>query len=172
MIYALLVMLFVSGPAHAAAQIPESVESVVLVDLVKNSDEVVNIKNSNSAGCKNPCTVKMYLPTHLNSVTKEFEEIKKTPKGKYVEVFGTSVEETTVAEPNFKGRCGGQLTPFNEELLKENKVKLPPVKERILCSLQFGLKFGDRTWSEQLFYVKNSDTGLVVTGSFHALGTP
>lgn len=172
MVYALLVIFSVAGPAHAATQMTENVESVVLVDLVKNSSEVVNIKHSNSAGCKKPCTLKMYLSTHLNSVTKEFEEIKNTPKGKYVEVFGTSVEETTVAEPNFKGRCGGQITPFTEELLKESKVKLPPVKERILCSLQFGLKFGDRTWSEQLFYLKNTDTGLVVAGSFHALGTP
>jgi len=172
MIYALVVMLTVAGQAHATAQMPESVESVVLVDLLKNSNEVVNTKHSNSEGCKNPCTVKLYLSTHLNSVTKEFEEIQKTPRSKYVEVFGTSVEEATVAEPNFKGRCGGQITPFTDEVLKKGKVKSPPASKSTLCSLQFGLKFGDRTWSEQLYYLKNKETGQVVAGSFHALGTP
>lgn len=170
MLRILLVMISVVGAARA--QKPESVESVVFKDLMENSTEVVNVKHSNSANCKASCTVKKYLSLHLDSATKEFEEIKKTPRKKYVEVFGTSVEEDTVAEPNFKGHCAeNQKYPFEEEL-KSIKVKLPPNGKTILCSLQFGLKFGERTWSEQLFYMKNKDTGLVVAGTFKAVGTP
>lgn len=173
MIYILSIFLSVTfAAAGADPQNIDKVDSLILTDLLENTNEIVNTKHSNSAGCKNSCTVKNYFSLHVNAATKEIEEIKKTPRSKYIEVFGTSVEESTVAKPNIKAHCGDQMTSFSEDVLKEGKVKLPSAKKINICVVQFGLRFGDRTWSEQLYYLKNRDTGAVIPGSFHALGTP
>ncbi|MBY0414753.1 MAG: hypothetical protein K2Q18_11330 [Bdellovibrionales bacterium] len=89
-------------------------EAVVLQDLMANSSERINIKQSNSSACKKPCNLKNYIATHFAGMAREIEKIKKTPKTNYEKVFGTSVNEKDKFQTSFVGSC-----------LKDEKVSFP-----------------------------------------------
>ena len=151
----------------------EKLDSIVLKDLMSNSSEKVNIKNSNSAACKKPCTVKSYFSTHFDEIAREIEKIKKTPRKEYTKEFGTSVSSEDDYRTSIAGGCTLLERPnYPEAELKKTQLKLPEDEKIISCNLKFGFAFGENVWSEELQYLKNPKTNAVIPGSFWALGTP
>lgn len=148
----------------------EKVDSVVLQDIVSNSTERVNIENSNSAFCKKPCTVKSYFSSHFDGIVKEIEKIKRTPKKNYTKEFGTSVSQEDVYRTSISGQCStSENADYPEAATEKAKLKGEKI---IICKLKFGFAFGEIIWSEELQYLKNSKTNIVIPGSFRAFGTP
>lgn len=151
----------------------EKVDSIVLQDLMSSSSEKVNIKNSNSASCKKPCTVKNYVSSHFEAIAKEIEKIKKTPRKDYEKVFGTSVSKDDDYRTSISGHCSASdKANYPEDDLKKAKFKLPEGGKIISCKLKFAFAFGEIVWSEELQYLKDPKTNVVISGSFWAFGTP
>lgn len=159
--------------AQAWAVENEKLDSVVFQDVMGNSSEKINIKNSNSASCKKPCTVKNYFSSHFDGIAKEIEKIKRTPKKDYEKEFGTSVSKDDNYRTSISGQCSTLDKPnYPEEVMQEAKLKFPEGEKIMSCKLKFAFAFGEIGWSEELQYLKNPKTNAVIPGSFWAFGTP